>query len=162
MAPFNPWCFFCQSLFFFDTFFLPIPFNPWCNRPKVRRNTLILKLQITYLFSFTNGSQSNYRCLTISILHTNAGNEWETNEVILFSIHNVNIVLQSNRVSHWRNPLTTRRILVEIECMQATLVNKIKLEMLRLNTSSLLNAFALGQQEWFMQLCNGKNAVPKI
>lgn len=28
-------------------------------------------------------------------------------------------------------------------------------------TSSLLNAFALGQQEWFIQLCKGKNAVPK-
>ena len=29
------------------------------------------------------------------------------------------------------------------------------------HTSSLLNAFALGQQEWFIQLCKGKNAVPK-
>lgn len=30
------------------------------------------------------------------------------------------------------------------------------------HTSSLLKALALGQQEWFMQLCKGKNAVPKI
>lgn len=29
------------------------------------------------------------------------------------------------------------------------------------HTSSLLNAFALGQHEWFIQLCKGKNAVPK-
>ena len=27
-------------------------------------------------------------------------------------------------------------------------------------TSSLLNALAFGQHEWFMQLCKGKNAVP--
>lgn len=30
------------------------------------------------------------------------------------------------------------------------------------HTSSLLKALALGEQEWFMQLCKGKNAVPKI
>lgn len=29
-----------------------------------------------------------------------------------------------------------------------------------LHTSSRLNAFALGAQEWFIQLCRGKNAVP--
>ena len=27
-------------------------------------------------------------------------------------------------------------------------------------SSSLLKALALGQQEWFIQLCKGKNAVP--
>jgi len=40
-------------------------------------------------------------------------------------------------------------------------VNKIKL-VLPPRTSSLLKALALGQHEWFMQLCKGKNAVPKI
>jgi len=44
---------------------------------------------------------------------------------------------------------------------QNQIVNKIKI-VLPPRTSSLLKALALGQQEWFMQLCKGKNAVPKI